>query len=289
MRFVFPESVDACLEALSGAGGRGRVLAGGTDLTLALRRDGEWPPVLVSLGRVREAAAIEDVPGEGLRVGGAVTMEELCRSPLVATSYQALADAAATVGGVQIRTMATVGGNVCTASPGADTPPALLVLGAIAEVARRGGRSRVDLTRFFTGPRRTVLDPTDVLVAFHLPPRSERSGSAYLRLTPRDALDLAVVGAAAAVTLESDCQTVASCRVAVGAVAPTPLLMADAGESLVGRVPDPRQLREAGERAGSSCRPITDVRGSAEYRRRMVPILVERALALALRRGGWQT
>jgi len=283
IRLAVPASVDEAVDELVRHRGRAEVVAGCTDLTLALRRSREWPDVLIMVGNLPEIRAIRE-DARGVAIGAAVTMTELTDSAVIARRYTALAEAARTVGGVQIRNAATVGGNVCNASPGADTPPALLALGAMAEIGGAGGRRALDLATFFLGPRRTVLDAGELLTGFRLPSPPPRSGSAYLRLTPREALDLAIVGVAAAVTLAADRRTVTHCRVALGAVAPTPLLVAAAGDQLVGRVLDAATLAEAGRRAAEACRPIDDVRATAAYRRRMVPVLVERAIATAVSR-----
>ena len=283
IRLAVPPSIDEAVDELTRHRGRAQIVAGGTDLTLALRRSREWPDVFIMVGNLAELRAIRE-DGGGVEIGASVTMTELTDSAVIRHRYTALAEAARTVGGVQIRNAATVGGNVCNASPGADTPPALLALRAVVEIGGAGGRRSVDLEQFFLGPRRTVLDAGELLAGFRLPSPPPRSGSAYLRLTPREALDLAIVGVAAAVTLAADRRTVAHCRVALGAVAPTPLVVAEAGDQLAGRILDAATLAEAGRRAAEACRPIDDVRATAAYRRRMVPVLVERAIAIAVSR-----
>lgn len=284
-RIVLPSSIDVAVEELARCGARGRIVAGCTDLTLALRRHDEWPEVFVVVGNLTGLCDIHEGI-ESLEVGAAVRMTELVCSPVVRRHYAALADAARYVGGVQIRNVATVGGNVCNASPGADTPPALLVLNAVAEIAGVGGGRQVPLEKFFVGPRRTILEQEEMLVSFRMAAATERSGSAYFRLTARNALDLAIVGVAAAATLESDGATIAGCRIALGAVASTPLLVPEASNFLVGKVPNAEDLAETGRLALQACKPIDDVRASAAYRREIVPVLVRRAIAEALNRAG---
>lgn len=281
-RVVRPTSVDEAVSELARNRGRAKIVAGCTDLTLALRRSEERPDVFITVAGIPEIRTIRE-DSRGIRIGAAVTMTELEDAPAIVQRYTALAEAARTVGGVQIRNAATLGGNVCNASPGADTPPALLALGAVAEIAGAGGRRRVDIEEFFLGPRRTVLEPSEMLVAFHMPRPPARFGSAYLRLTPREALDLAIVGVAVGIGLDTH-RIVAACRIALGAVAPTPLLVPEAGARLLGQVVDTEQLAEAGSVAAAACRPIDDVRASAAYRREVVPILVRRAITMALAR-----
>lgn len=287
-RIVLPVSTAEAVAELARCGIRGRVVAGCTDLTIGMRRHHESPDVFVVVGNVAELRRIDE-HSDGVTIGAAVTMAELAGSPLIKGRYTALADAAYSVGGVQIRNAATVGGNVCNASPGADTPPALLALGAVADIADAGPHRRATLEEFFLSPRRTVLAIGELLTGFHLTASPAQSGSAYLRLTSRNALDLAIVGVAAWIGLESDGVTVRDCRIALGAVAPTPILAPEAGDALRGKIPDAENIAEAALLALAACRPIDDVRASAAYRRAIVPVLVRRAILKALARARTQS
>jgi carbon-monoxide dehydrogenase medium subunit len=190
------------------------------------------------------------------------------------------------LGSVQIRNMATVGGNVCHATPSADMPPALLVHDGRAEIAGAAGTRAVALSALFSGPGTTTLAPGELLTSIHARAPAD-SGSCYLRQTVRWSMDLAGVGAAAYVRVSAG--AVADARVALGAVAPVPLLVSDAGAPVVGRPFDVEAARRAGQIAAAAARPITDARGTAEYRRRVVEVLVARALHIAWRRatGTW--
>ena len=280
---VIPQSVDAAVDELARRGDRARILAGCTDLTTALRHSQEYPDIFIIVGNIGALRVIEQT-GSKCRVGAAVTMTELSNSVVVMTQYAALADAAITIGGVQIRNAATVGGNNCNASPGADTPPALLALNAFVEIASHRGRREISLKDFFVGPRRTILQRDELVVSLSIPSHSQSFGSAYFRLTTRNALDLAVVGAAAALELEEDAITIASSRIALGAVAATPLLVPEAGETLVGKPATLEHFHRAAKYARDICNPIDDVRASAAYRREIVSVLVRRALAKATER-----
>ncbi len=205
-------------------------------------------------------------------------------SPLVRQHYPALAYAASTLASIQIRNLATVAGNICRASPSADTPPVLLALAASATLCGPNGSRTVTLDDFFTGPGRTVLRRNEVLTTIQLPPApaqpSARLGAAYIKHSPRRAMDLAMVGVAAALTVESGWMT--GVRVALGAVAPTPRRSHGAEAVLLGRQIDPDLLEKAGAAAAEECTPISDVRGTAAHRREMVAVLTRRALEQAI-------
>lgn len=276
-----PSSLDECLAALRGDGAA-RVVAGGTDLLPQLKNGLLRPARLVDLSGVPELRALERGPDGSLRLGSALTARALERAPEPTIAERALVDAAALIGSLQIRNLATVGGNLCNAAPSADLAPPLLALDATAVIAGPGGQRRVLLSEFFLGPRQTCLAPDEVLVGLVIPPRPAASGSAYLRHTPRRELDIAVAGAAAALTLvDGRCRGV---RLALAAVAPTPLRVPEAEAALEGEAPVPPLLERAAELAAAAARPISDQRGSAEYRRHLVRVLTRRALEQALAR-----
>lgn len=278
--YAAPTSLDAALDLLARHGEGARPLAGGTDLLLMLRSGRRKAAVLVDLKRVPGLAGIAE--GGGLRVGALASHADLGASPVLAVpALRAVAEGARWVSGPQIRNRGTVGGNLCNASPAADLAPPLLALGATVEVARWGAATRtLPLEGLFAGPGRTTLAPGDLLVGIGLPASPPRTGSAYERAT-RVAIDIALVGVAAAVTLAADGR-VAAARVALGAVAPTPVLSPGAAKALVGRVPEASALAAAARAAAAEARPITDVRASADYRRHLVEVLARRALARAV-------
>jgi len=200
----------------------------------------------------------------------------------VRAGYPALAESAALVGSVQVRNLATVGGNLCNAAPSADMAPPLLALDAEAVIAGRRGRRAVPLAEFFLGVRRTVLAPDELLVDIRVPRPGPRSGGSYLRHTPRRELDIAVVGVASQLTLaDGRC---AKARIALAAVAPTPLRAREAEQALEGRPISPEALAGAATLATEAVRPISDQRGSAEFRRHLVRVLTRRTLEIAWRR-----
>ena len=220
----------------------------------------------------------------GSTIGARVTVRSVETSPLVLQHYPALAYAASTLASIQIRNLATLAGNICRASPSADTPPVLLALGASVTACGPSGERTILLDDFFTGPGRTVLRRNEVLTTIHVPPQlaqgTARSGAAYLKHSPRRAMDLAMVGVAAAVTVERGWMT--GVRIALGAVAPTPRRSRRAEAVLLGCQVSPELLVRAGEAAAAECTPISDVRGSADHRRAMVAVLTRRALEQAI-------
>jgi carbon-monoxide dehydrogenase medium subunit len=279
---VTPGSVDDCLRALKGRGTEVQLLAGGTDLLPQLKNGLIKPTTVVDLSGVAELRVLEGDAQRGFRVGAAVTARVLERDARIRAIYPALAESAALVGSIQIRNLATIGGNLCNAAPSADMAPPLVALEAEAVVASGGGRRRVPVASFFSGVRRTVLAPDELLVEFVIPAPGPRSGGAYLRHTPRRELDIAVVGVASQVTLTDG--VCAKARIALAAVAPTPVRATAAEQALAGQPLTPQAITRAADLAVEAARPISDQRGSAEFRRHLVRILTRRTLAQALAR-----
>jgi carbon-monoxide dehydrogenase medium subunit len=256
-------------------------LAGGTDLLVQIKEHRRPVEALLSLKRVPE---VHQLSLNGiLALGAAVSLAQVAAEPQVWQNYAALASGAALIGSVQIRSVATVGGNLCNASPSADTAPPLLVLNAQTVIATAEGERIVPMVEFFRGPGRTVLQPGDLLKEIVVPQPAIHSGSCYLRHTPRAAMDIAIVGVAAALSLNAE-GIITEARLALGAVAPTPMRAAAAEALLVGQRLTGELLAEAGHVAAQEARPIDDLRASAEYRRHLVNVLTQRALSQALAR-----
>ena len=277
-----PGSVDECLQILAKRGPDTKVVAGGTDLLPQLKNGVLKPGWVVDLSAVAELRAISDAPDGGLRIGASVTARELELDARVRSRYPALAESAAMVGSVQVRNLATLGGNLCNAAPSADMAPPLLALDAEAVIAGPSGQRRVSMASFFLGVRRTVLAPGELLLAIVVPAQRAQSGGNYLRHTPRRELDIAVVGVASQVTLTGGTCTTA--RIALAAVAPVPLRATDAEQALVGQPLTPQQIERAAELASGAARPIDDHRGSIEFRNHLVRVLTRRTLTTALQR-----
>ncbi|MDQ7848854.1 MAG: xanthine dehydrogenase family protein subunit M [Armatimonadota bacterium] len=263
------------------------VLAGGTDLVVRMRDGLVRPAALVDIERIPDLAAIDSVDGH-LRIGATATIAALLESPLVRRLAPLLAEAGAQMGAVQLRNLATVGGNLASAVPSADLAPPLIALGAVARIAAVGRERTLPVEEFFVGPHRSALRRGEVLTAVGVPPPERGSGAAFVKFGRRSAQVLAVVNAAAWVRLQQG--VVEEVRIALGAVAPTPLRARTAEELLRGEPPDPRRLEEAAAAAAGETKPISDMRASADFRRHLSRVLVRRALEQAVQRArsrGW--
>ena len=272
----------AALLAQNGA----RALAGGTDVIVQIRENRRDYGLLVDLKNVPELNTLSFDAREGLILGAAVPCYRVAEHPDIRKLYPGLVDAVGLIGGVQIQSRASVGGNLCNASPAADSIPALIALGATAvSISPSGTRYTVPVEQFCTGPGRTLLGPGEVLVHLHVPRPAPNSGSAYLRFIPRNEMDIAVVGVGVALTLNDKRTACVSARIALGAVGPTPLLVPEAGAALAGSSPlADADIDQAAVLAQAAAKPISDMRGSADYRRHLVGVLVKRALRIAIDR-----
>ncbi len=275
--YLEPRTVRQAVGMLQRHGEKARVVAGSTDF-LVRWRAGFWhPDYVVNLQHIPGLGRVAYGPRSGLRLGALVSVQQLEQHPAIRQHYPALAAAAASFAGVQVRNLATVGGNICNASPSGDTLPAMLAYGAECRLAGPDGNRQVPLAQMFAGPGRTVLGHDEVLTEITLPPQPARSGSLYIKHSPRGAMDIATVGVATAVMLDRS-GACTDARIALGAVAPTPLRAPEAEEVMRGKQLDAEILREAAERAMALARPIDDVRGTARYRREMVGVLTRRTL-----------
>ncbi len=282
LSYEAPRSLAEALELLGGANGvEARVLAGGTDLLVQLRSR-LASGLVVDVKRIPELATLS-YDEQGLRLGAAVPAAEIREHPEIEQAYPGLMEAAALIGSEQIQGRASVGGNLCNASPAADTVPALIALGASCGIAGKGGSRTLPVEQFVVSPGKNALGPGELLVELRIPPPAPSSADAYLRFIPRSEMDIAVVGAGVCVTLvaKGRCTTA---RVALAAVAPTPLLAPAAADALVGTDLDDAALERAAAAASEACQPIDDKRGTAVYRRKVAGVLVRRAASIAAER-----
>jgi len=263
-------------------GSKAKLLAGGTDLNLRLERRVVDPGVVVDLKKIRALRGIK-LNRQGLTIGALTLMDEIASSPSIKARYAIIADAAAVVGSIQTRNRATVGGNLCNASPAADTAPALMALAARARIASSRRQREVSLEEFFLGPGKTCLQPNELLKEIFIPSPALRSGSSFLRCT-RTAMDIALVNCAVFLSLASKREVISDIRIALGAVAPTPVRAGPAETFLTGKIADRDAIEKAAELAAAGVSPIDDVRSTASYRREMVRVLTRRALEEALNR-----
>lgn len=279
--YAAPQSLKEAVSLLA-AHPRAQPLAGGTDLLVQLRSEQKETNFVIDVKRIPELNQMRYDPAYGLTLGAAVPCCRIYEDHAVSQTYAALAEVASLIGGVQIQSRASIGGNLCNAAPSADSAPVLIAYRATCRIAGPAGTREVEAERFCTGPGQTVLQPGELLVSFHLPPAEPHSGACYLRFTPRNKMDIAVAGVAAAVTVENG--TFRSARIALAAVAPVPLLVREAGDHLVGKPTNPESIQAAAEIAMAAAQPITDMRGTAEYRRHLCAVLTRRAIEAALRR-----
>lgn len=254
---------------------RAAVLAGGTDLLVDLRNEAVVYEHVVSLRNLRELKEISYDRKCGLSIGALATHGEIAANPLILKHYPEISESALTLASPQVRNLGTIGGNVCSAVPSADGPPLLMAVNASIRLAGPKGERTLLLADFFTGPRRTVIRPGEILTHILVPPKPAGAGACYLKFALRDATALAVVGVAAAVLVRGGrCE---AARIVLGAVSPTPVIARKASAALVGGKIDEAAAAEAGRIAKDECRPISDVRGAAEHRRSLVETLTRRA------------
>jgi carbon-monoxide dehydrogenase medium subunit len=262
-------------------------MAGGTDLLVQIKEGKIRPQCVIDVKGIHEMDGLA-TSGDELSIGALTRIRTLETSPSALEKVPLLAQAAAKLGSVQVRHRATIGGNLCNASPSAETAPALLAMDAQAVICGKAGTRIVDLADFFLGPGATVLGDGEMLTHLKIPLTRNRQGSVYYKLSTRKAMDLAFVGVAVLLELGRGGQ-ISKARIALGAVAPTPIRVPSAEKLLEGRVLDLDAARESAELAAQSCKPISDLRASAEYRREMVRELCERGLLTAYRQAKCST
>jgi carbon-monoxide dehydrogenase medium subunit len=282
--YAAPRTISEAVSLLASHGDRARVLAGGTDLLVQLREGRRDADVVVDVKGIPELSELRYDPQNGLRLGAAVPCSRIYEDATVAKVYPGLIDAVSLVGGIQIQSRASVGGNLCNASPAADTIPPLIAYAAFAVVAGKDGTHEVAVERFCTAPGRTILKPGEFLVGLRLQPPKPRTGAAYLRFIPRNEMDIAVVGVGVTLTLDDAKSRCIAARIALAAVAPTPLLVPEAGQALVDGASSETLIAKAASLAQAASKPITDMRGDADYRRHLVGVLTKRAVRAALER-----
>lgn len=278
-----PASVAEAVRVLSQHNGSARPLAGGTDLIDQIRTGRHQPQVVVDIKKIPELGVLEK-SASGLRLGAAVPCYCIYGDAGICEAYAALADSARIIGGIQIQSRASVGGNLCNSGPAADSTPSLIALGAVAVIAGPQGRREVPVENFCTGPGKNVLTPGEFLVELKFPSRPAHSGSHYRRFIPRNEMDIAVVGVAASVVLDDKGETFVSARIALGAVGPTPLFAKDASALLAGKSVSDETIAKAADAARAIASPIDDMRGTKEFRVHITGVLTRRVLEEAVKR-----
>lgn len=282
--YVSARTLPEAVALLDEKGEKARILAGGTDLIVQVReakRDVAW---MIDIKSVPEVNVLTYHANAGLTLGAAVPCYKIYGVDAICDAYPGLIDATRIIGGTAIQGRAAVGGNLCNASPAADAIPPLIVLNAVCVIAGPNGQRELPVEAFCTAPGQTALEKGEMLVSLKVPAPAEHSSSYYLRFIPRNEMDIAVVGAGAAVTLDAAKERIVSARIALGAVAPTPLFAAEASELLSGREISDAAIDAAAAAAQAIARPISDMRGSAEQRTHLVGVLTRRALNGAIQR-----
>ncbi len=279
-----PDSLQEVIALLVRYGEEAALLAGGTALLIDIKHGELRPGHVVSLWGIPSLEGVQLNGGSSYRLGALVTITHLAEALAHQPALKGLVEAARLLGARQVQNVATVGGNICKASPGADMVPPLLCLDARLVLDGPDGQRRVPLDGFLTGPDQTALRTAEVLTGIELPPPPPRTGTAFLKVMRRHAVDCSIVAVSARVTLAEDGQTVLASRLGLGAVAPNPFRARQAEALLQGQKLEPELLRHAAAQARSEAQPISDVRASADYRSMMVETLVQRALTKAAER-----
>jgi CO/xanthine dehydrogenase FAD-binding subunit len=275
------QSLDEALGLMESLGNRARVLAGGTDLVPRMRREGTAPEALVDIGGLDVLRSIE-VGGQRVDIGALVTHTELASSAELQKVAPVLASASGAVGGPPVRNRGTIGGNLANASPAADTAPPLLVLDATLKLAARNGTRQVPIGEFFAGPGETMLQPDEVITRIIFDVPGAHSAATFVKFGKRSEMAIALVSVAAYIAVEDSRDEIVDARIALGSVAPVPFRAREAEDLLRGTTGEAAQLKEAASSAAGATRPISDVRASADYRRLLASVLVERAISGAL-------
>ena len=264
--------------------GRAFVLAGGTDLLVRLRTGFIEPDLVVDIKRIGATRTI-DATASGFRIGAAVTGAELGEHAKLKKAWPGVVEAANLIGSKQVQGRCTMTGNLCNASPAADSVPALVAAAAKAVIVGPKGKRTIPVEQVPTGPGKTSLKKGELIESILLPKRPARAGDAYLRFIPRTEMDIAVVGVAVSVTLDAK-GTCTDARVSLGAVAPTVLLVPEAAKALVGTKMDKKALDALAAACSAACRPIDDKRGTREFRVKVAGVLARRAAQIARKRAG---
>ncbi|MCC6344671.1 MAG: xanthine dehydrogenase family protein subunit M [Bryobacterales bacterium] len=276
--YVAPRSLGEAFQHVASHPGA-RFLAGGTDLLVQMRAGRKETDLVIDVKHIPELMELRDSPA-GLTLGAAVPCCAIYGDSGISRAYPALAEVANLIGGTQIQSRASIGGNLANAAPSADSIPLLIALGAVCRIASAAGERTMPAEEFCTAPGVNALRPGELLVSLHIPKPGPRSAAQYLRFIPRNEMDIAVAGAGVSLVLDNG--TIRSARVALSSVAPTPLFVKAAGDALAGRPAAKESLGTAAELAREAARPITDMRGTADYRRHLCAVLTRRALEAAL-------
>jgi len=281
-QYLAAKTIDEAVHAHNQANGSARFLAGGTDLLVQIKSGIKKPDLVIDVKKIVELNSIDEVSENEFVIGASVSGANLNRNKKFASLWPGVLEAFRLIGSEQIQGRASLGGNLCNGSPAGDSVPALIAAGCLAVIAGPDGRKELPIEEFHTGPGRTILKNGEMLVSLKFPKREKNSADAYLRMTPRTEMDIAVVGCGVNITLENDICT--SARVSLGAVAPTPLLIKEASEIMTGTNLNDEVLEKVSKLCMDSCNPINDKRGTIEYRTKVAGVLFKRTTLIAIDR-----
>ena len=281
--YLMPTTVDEAISLLVSHGERAKYIAGGTDVMVKIKENKIHPHYLVSLRRLQGLDHITYKDGE-LRIGATVTHRMLEVSPIMKKEFPILIDAVTNIGSVQIRNVATIGGNIVNAVPSADGAIPLITLGAQVRIRGPKGERSMALEDLFVGPGQTLLESGEILLEFVIPPLLPRTGAAYVKHTRREAMELPLLGVAVLLSLAEDMMTCVEARIGLGVLAPTPMRAKNTESLLKGQKLTEEVLKKAGNAAAEECKARDSIRGEAWYRREMVEVLVPRMARLAMER-----
>jgi len=279
LNFAVPTTVDEAVKILAGASGMAKVLAGGTDLLVQLRSGRVKPELIVDTKKIPELIGIRE-ESDRFVIGASTPGVMIYEHEALTRAWPGIVEGLDLIGSEQIQGRASLAGNLCNASPAADSVPALIAARATCVVAGPNGRREVPVETIATGPGRTSLAKGEFIVEFRLPKRPPRSADAYLRFIPRTEMDIAVVGAGISVTLDAG-GVCTDARIVLGAVAPTAVLVAEAATALIGHKLDEATLAALDQAARRACKPIDDKRGTIEYRTKVAGVMARRAATIA--------
>jgi len=282
IEYFFPKTVKEAFSLLERYDGKAKVFAGGTDLLSKMKRRELAPKYLIDLNGIPDLRLIKYEKEKGLRIGAATPLNEIMESSVVSKHYPILTEAVSKMASTQVRNIGTIGGNLCNAVPSADTAPPLIVLGAQLKLISFQKERMVLVEDFFKGPDRTILNPSELVSEIQIPPPLSGARGTYLKHTLRREMDLAIVGVAVYLALDSKRQICKDVKIALGAVAPIPLRAKKAEETLRGKALDDDLIEGVARMAAEEAKPIDDIRSSAEYRREMVRVLMKRAFKRSL-------
>jgi len=284
--YLGPETVEETLALLNEYGRKAKVLAGGTDLISEMKWGEHKPDYVIALSHVSGLDSLEYDEKSGLKLGAMCKIAQIEKSDVIKNKYPLLSQAASVLASMEIRNRGTVGGNLCTAAPSADMPPSLLALEAKAVIASGKGERTLPLEEFFAGPKKTILNQDEILVRLEVPNMKPNSAGEYIKFGRRRAMEIAMIGVAALLTVEPEENRCIDAKLALATAAPTPIRAKEAEKMLTGKKLDPAIIEEAAKMASKEASPRTSWRTTEEYRRDLIPVLGRRAIQTALEKIG---